>query len=82
MLCPLYTLTKQEISRHYLELCVSYSEIIFIKSMNVCFLPPVALYNNPCSNHCHQRVECVDMTGSDGNREAQKQSRPLLHRRT
>lgn len=49
----------------------------------VCRLsPPAALYNDPCSNHRHQRVECVDVAGGNGDGEAQKKSCPLLHWRT
>lgn len=51
-------------------------------NIDICLSPPAALYDNPCSNHCHQRVECVDVTGGDGDGEAQKKSCPLLHRRT
>lgn len=58
---------------------VSYK--LVCKRMDANPLPPAALYNNPCSNHCQQGVECVNLTGGDGDGEPQKKSCPLLHRR-
>lgn len=52
------------------------------QGVNIHLSPPAALYNDPCSNHRHQRVECVDVACGNGDGEAQKKSCPLLHWRT
>lgn len=51
-------------------------------SLGLRLLPPGTLDNDPRSNHCHQRVEGVDLTGGDGDGESQQQCCALLHRRT
>lgn len=43
------------------------------------FSPPAAFYDYPCSNHGHQRVERVDVTGGDGKKEAEQKRGALLH---
>lgn len=50
--------------------------------MDVRSSPPTALDNNPCSDHGHQGVECVDVAGGDSDGQAEKKSCTLLHRWT
>lgn len=49
------------------------------EDVNISFSPPAAFYDNPCSNHGHQRVERVDLTGGDCKKEAEQQRGALLH---
>lgn len=61
---------------------VWHHEFCFACKSNVQHLPPAAFNNEPCSKCSQQRVECVNVTGSNGEAKAQEKSCSLLHRWT